>query len=128
MIHTQLLEGSLSSDLNMTPAQRRKALAGRIEEVAGSSKIGKGEQSIRKLEHNRSSKKIRDSIKARKDKIIAAKLAEVLLCLPSIILSNDNLVKRAWQLPSKNSGERSFWESGPACQTTQRPWGGSGQI
>lgn len=78
LIHTQLLEGSLDHNLDMKPAKRRKALAGRVEEAAGSSKIGKGEQAIRRLEHNRSSKTIRDGIKAKKSKIISAKLAEVL--------------------------------------------------
>jgi hypothetical protein len=79
MIHTQLLEGSLDHDLNLTPAQRRKALAGRVEEVAGTSKVGKGEQKVRKLEHDRTSRKIRDGVKAKKNKIFAAKLEEVLL-------------------------------------------------
>jgi hypothetical protein len=77
MIHTKLLSGSLDPELNLSSAQRQKALAGRIEEVAGSSKLGRGEDAIRKSEHNRSSKHIRDGIRLKKAKIHAAKLAEV---------------------------------------------------
>jgi len=76
MIHTQLLSGSLDPELNLTPAQRKKALAGRIEEVTGSSKTGKGEDKVRKAEHDRSAKHIRDGIRKKKAKVLSAKLEE----------------------------------------------------
>ena len=77
MIHTKLLSGSLDPDLDLTPAQRKKALAGRIEEVAGASKTGKGEDKVRKAEHDRSSKHIRDGIRKKQAKVRAAKLEQV---------------------------------------------------
>jgi len=76
MIHTELLSGSLKPELDLTSAQRQKALAGRIEEIAGSSMIGKGEDAIRKSERNRLSKHIRDGIRNKRAKVHAAKIAE----------------------------------------------------
>ena len=43
LIHTQLLSGSLNTDLEMKPAQRRKALSGRVLELSGVAKLGNGE-------------------------------------------------------------------------------------
>ncbi|CAL1702183.1 unnamed protein product [Somion occarium] len=44
LVHTKILSGSLNNDLDLTPAQRRKALAGRVLEAAGKVKLGKGEK------------------------------------------------------------------------------------
>jgi hypothetical protein len=51
----------------MTPAHRRKALAGRMTELAGGAKLGKGEKAIRQIERNKASKKVREGL-ARKHK------------------------------------------------------------
>ncbi|PIL36738.1 hypothetical protein GSI_00427 [Ganoderma sinense ZZ0214-1] len=66
LVHTQLLSGSLNPDLNLTPAQRKKALAGRIMEAAGKAKMGKGEASVRQKEHNRAAKHVRDGLTEKK--------------------------------------------------------------
>ena len=66
MIHTQLLSGDPEFDSELSFSRKRNALAGRVEEVSGCSKIGKGEGFVRKLEHDRSSKHIRDGIKTKK--------------------------------------------------------------
>ncbi|KAH8118450.1 hypothetical protein DFH11DRAFT_673274 [Phellopilus nigrolimitatus] len=59
LVHTQLLSGSLNSDLDMTPAQRRKALEGRVLELAAGAKLGKGESSVRQEERKKASKNVR---------------------------------------------------------------------
>jgi hypothetical protein len=62
LVHTQLLSGSLDRELNLTSAQRKKALEGRILELAGSSKLGQGEKTVRAKEHNKASKRVREGI------------------------------------------------------------------
>jgi len=52
----------LDPELDLTPAQRRKALAGRVMEAAGRAKLGRGEASVRSAEHRRAAKHIRDGI------------------------------------------------------------------
>lgn len=46
----------------MTPAQRRKALAGRVLELSGAAKLGKGEKSIRENERNKALKRVREGL------------------------------------------------------------------
>ncbi|THH33727.1 hypothetical protein EUX98_g432 [Antrodiella citrinella] len=67
LVHTQLLSGSLNPDLDIKPAKRRKALAGRVLEVAGHVKLGKGEKSVRVAERNHASKRVRDGMLAKQD-------------------------------------------------------------
>ncbi|KAI0676828.1 hypothetical protein C8Q78DRAFT_961219 [Trametes maxima] len=62
LVHTQLLSGSLNPDLDLKPAQRRKALEGRVLEAAGKAKLGKGEAAIRQAERNRAAKRVRDGL------------------------------------------------------------------
>ncbi|KAF8076300.1 hypothetical protein FPV67DRAFT_1407592 [Lyophyllum atratum] len=62
LVHTKLLSGSLNPDLDMTPAQRRKALAGRVLELSGVAKLGKGEKSVREKERNKASKRVREGL------------------------------------------------------------------
>lgn len=77
LVHTQLLSGSLRADLNLSHAQREKALAGRISELAGSSKLGKGELAVRTDEKNRATKRIRDGMKSKQKERDKTKLDEV---------------------------------------------------
>lgn len=49
----------------MTPAQRRKALAGRVLEAAGKAKLGKGETAVRAKERNKAAKHVRDGLVAK---------------------------------------------------------------
>lgn len=62
LVHTKLLSGSLSPDLDIKPAKRRKALAGRVLEIAGHEKLGQGESSVRAAERNKASKRVRDGM------------------------------------------------------------------
>lgn len=77
LVHTQLLSGVANPELNLTPAQRKKALAGRIQELAGHSKLGKGEKSVRAKEHSRASKQIRDGMAEKQAERRGKQLAEV---------------------------------------------------
>ena len=43
----------------MTPAQRRRALEGRVMELASSAKLGKGESIVRDTERKKNSKRVR---------------------------------------------------------------------
>lgn len=62
LIHTKLLSGSLDPSLDLSGAQRKKALAGRVLETAQYSKLGQGEKAVRTAEHNKASKNIRFGI------------------------------------------------------------------
>ncbi|KAJ3573866.1 hypothetical protein NP233_g2137 [Leucocoprinus birnbaumii] len=67
LVHTQLLSGSLNPELNMTPAHRRKALAGRVIELAEGAKLGKGEKRVKESERNKAGKQVREGL-ARKQR------------------------------------------------------------
>ncbi|KAF9820979.1 hypothetical protein IEO21_00956 [Rhodonia placenta] len=62
LVHTRILSGSLDPDLNLTSAQRKKALAGRVLEAAGKVKLGKGEGSVRAAERNKAAKRVREGM------------------------------------------------------------------
>ncbi|KAG1770041.1 hypothetical protein EDD22DRAFT_770561 [Suillus occidentalis] len=66
LVHTKLLSGSLNPALNLTHAQRNKALSGRVLELAGKTKLGKGEVAIRAAERNRASKRVREGLLRKK--------------------------------------------------------------
>jgi len=65
LVHTKLLSGSLNPDLNLSGAQRRKALEGRALELAGKTSLGKGESVVRQDEMNRAAKRVRLGIEAK---------------------------------------------------------------
>lgn len=77
LVHTKLLSGSLNSELELTPAQRRKALSGRVLELTGEAKLGRGERSVRIAEHNKASKKVREGLIQKQKERRAAQLEEV---------------------------------------------------
>ncbi|KAJ6614329.1 hypothetical protein B0H10DRAFT_2045736 [Mycena sp. CBHHK59/15] len=62
LVHTKLLSGSLNPELDLTPAHRRKALAGRVLELTGQAKLGKGERSVRESERNKAAKRVREGM------------------------------------------------------------------
>ncbi|PPQ64697.1 hypothetical protein CVT24_008324 [Panaeolus cyanescens] len=62
LVHTKLLSGSLNPDLDMDGAKKRKALAGRVLELSGSAKLGKGEKSVREAERTKASKRVREGL------------------------------------------------------------------
>jgi len=76
LVHTKLLSGSLNSELELTPAQRRKALSGRVLELTGDAKLGRGERSVRTAEHNKASKKVREGLIQKQKERRAAQLEE----------------------------------------------------
>jgi hypothetical protein len=77
LVHTKLLSGSLNPDLDMTPAQRRKALAGRVLELSGVAKLGKGERSVREKERNKASKRVREGLVEKQKERAKQELEEV---------------------------------------------------
>ncbi|KAG1753948.1 uncharacterized protein EDB91DRAFT_427202 [Suillus paluster] len=66
LVHTKLLSGSLNPELNLTHAQREKALSGRVLELAGKTKLGKGEVAVRAAERNKASKRVREGLLRKK--------------------------------------------------------------
>jgi len=61
----------------MTGAKRKKSLEGRILELATVAKLGKGEATVRKREHNKAPMQIRGGIISKRRERIRAKLEEV---------------------------------------------------
>ena len=61
----------------MTGAQRRKALEGRVLELAEITKIGRGESLVRKAELNKAAKRVRLGIEAKQKVRMKQKLEEV---------------------------------------------------
>ncbi|KAJ4466508.1 hypothetical protein J3R30DRAFT_3859295, partial [Lentinula aciculospora] len=76
LVHTKLLSGSLNSELELTPSQRRKALSGRIVELTGDAKLGRGERLVRTAEHNKASKRVREGLMQKQKERRAAELEE----------------------------------------------------
>ncbi|KAF8639442.1 hypothetical protein AX16_010297 [Volvariella volvacea WC 439] len=76
LIHTKLLSGSLNPELDLTPAQRKKALAGRVLELAGAARLGKGEKIVRTTERKRAAKRVRDGLLAKQKHVEEQKLEE----------------------------------------------------
>jgi hypothetical protein len=62
LIHTELLSGSQDSMLNLSAAQRRKALAGRVLELSGSARLGTGQKHVLEKERNKAAKHVRDGL------------------------------------------------------------------
>ena len=79
LVHTQILSGSLKPDLNLAPAERRKALEGRVRELAGWAQIGNGEHSVRKEERNKASKEVRMGLERKVEERRVKSLEEVCL-------------------------------------------------
>ena len=79
LVHTKLLSGSLSTELDLTPSQRRKALAGRVLELTGEAKLGRGEKLVREAEKNRASKRVREGITNKQKERSKQELEEVTL-------------------------------------------------
>ncbi|KAG8958305.1 hypothetical protein FRC03_009263 [Tulasnella sp. 419] len=76
LIHTRVLLGSQQSELKLTPAQRRKAMEGRVLELANSAKLGEGDKTVRQNEKNKAAKHVRDGMKSRQRERDAKELEE----------------------------------------------------
>jgi hypothetical protein len=61
-VHTKLLSGSLNPELDLNHAQRGKALTGRVLELAGEAKLGRGESVFRQEQRNKAAKHVRDGL------------------------------------------------------------------
>jgi len=83
-VHTKLLSGSLNPELDLTPAQRRRALSGRISELAGDVRLGRGEKSVREAERNKQAKRVREGLLAKEKERQKAKLEEVCAFFPTL--------------------------------------------
>jgi hypothetical protein len=79
LIHTKLLTATLDRPSNMPGAKHKKSLEGRILEVASAAKIGKGETTVRKEEHNKVPKHIREGIRAKSKDRLQKRIEEVCL-------------------------------------------------
>lgn len=94
LIHTKLLSGSLNPELDLTPAERKKALAGRVLELSGGSKLGKGERAVRETERNKAAKRVREGLLDKKKERERKELEEVsdqTLCCLCFILNSSSL-------------------------------------
>jgi len=91
------LSGSLNSELELTPAQRKKALAGRVLEVSGDVKLGKGENVVRETERNKAAKRVREGLLSKKMEREKKELEEV----------GDHLSRPMYGTNGVNSGEES---------------------
>ena len=64
-------------ELNLTGSQRRKALEGRVLELAEKTKIGKGESLVRKAERSKAAKRVRLGIEGKQKARMKERLEEV---------------------------------------------------
>ncbi|KAI6047268.1 hypothetical protein EDC04DRAFT_2887075 [Pisolithus marmoratus] len=76
LLHTKLLSGSLNDELGLSHAQRGKALSGRVLELSGQCKLGKGESLVREEEHDKASKRVRDGLLRKKEERSRKQLEE----------------------------------------------------
>jgi len=76
LIHTKLLANPSDTE-DLPAAKRRKILEGRVSELAGSSKVGSGEEKMRTIEQNRAAKFVRDGLKRKKTAAQAGRLEEL---------------------------------------------------
>jgi len=130
LVHTKLLSGSLNADLNLTGAQRRKALEGRVLELAGSAKLGKGEHIVRSGEHRRAAKRVREGLADKKQERQKKELEEVRG--ESYCFHKTGSTPAVGQEPRElsSSAEKAlrglFWRS--SAETRARDEDGSGQV
>ena len=117
LVHTQLLSGSLNPELGLTSAQRKKAMEGRVLELAGSSKLGQGEKVVRAQERDKASKRVREGLvekqKQRREKMIqevrvpvrftASFLTELELYRPKTWVITTQLSKRSFRIHYKRA-------------------------
>ncbi|PBL02494.1 hypothetical protein ARMGADRAFT_1159023 [Armillaria gallica] len=101
LVHTKLLSGSLNPELDMKPAQRKKALAGRILELNGDAKLGRGEKSVRQAERNKASKRIRAGLLEKEKQRQKAQLEEA-----KNMGNYHRSIKNVFEQPSESSNQK----------------------
>jgi hypothetical protein len=67
----------MTTELDLTPAQRRKALAGRVLELTGEAKLGKGERLVRDAEKRKAAKRVREGLASKQKERNMQELEEV---------------------------------------------------
>jgi len=68
LLHTRLLSAAVNTEVASSTAQRKKALEGRVLELANRSKLGHGEKYVRVTEHKKAAKHIRIGMKHKQKK------------------------------------------------------------
>ena len=86
LVHTKLLSGSLNHDTDLKPAERRRALEGRVMEAAGHANLGKGQSLLGQAERSKASKKVRVGLERKKHEREKKDLEEVGLALSLLTL------------------------------------------
>ena len=81
LVHTRLLSGSLNPELDLDHAQKGRALAGRILELTGKAKLGRGESTVRLEQRNKAAKRIRDGLTRKQKEREQTAMEEVLFAL-----------------------------------------------
>ncbi|PVG04471.1 hypothetical protein CPB86DRAFT_693663 [Serendipita vermifera] len=76
LIHTKLLSASLEGPSEGDGAKRKKSLEGRVLELTKNAKLGKGEGDVRRAEHNKAPRHIREGIIAKQKEKREKKLQE----------------------------------------------------
>lgn len=76
LVQTRILEPLDHTD-HTKPAHKRKAVEGRVMELTGAVKVGKGEAQLRKCEQNSASKRVREGLAAKEAQVIAKQREEV---------------------------------------------------
>jgi hypothetical protein len=106
LVHTKLLSGSLNPELDLTPAHRRKALAGRVLELSGGARLGKGERAVREVERNKAAKRVREGIVEKQKEREKQQLEEARPLNWFVISDTDSHFQdkgeEPWQLSSHN--------------------------
>lgn len=100
LVHTKLLSGSLNTELEMTPAQRRTALSGRVLELAGHSALGKGERTVKNVERSQAARRVRQGLENKQKEREKQKLEEA-----KQLGNYHPLLKKVFD---SSSGERKF--------------------
>jgi hypothetical protein len=72
-----LLSAAVNTEVASSAAQRKKALEGRVLELANRSKLGHGEKDVRVTEHKKAAKHIRMGMKHKQKKKDEKQLEEV---------------------------------------------------
>lgn len=85
----------------MKPAQRKKALAGRILELNGDAKLGRGEKSVRQAERNKASKRIRAGLLEKEKQRQKAQLEEA-----KNMGNYHRSIKNVFEQPSEPSNQK----------------------
>lgn len=121
LIHTKLLSGSSVNGVDLPPAKKRKALAGRILELTGNAKLGTGEQKVYEAERRRAAKRIRDGI-AQKQKL--RKQQELQKVRPYPIFIDDHLnLEKAKDFGNYHPSLKKLFETSASSSVRKRKRG-----